>query len=266
MAVVLQNELAELFKAHEKYLKGASGGKRLDLSLKTGHELDFSHKILPGAEFVGSFLNHGNFSFAHLQQANFFGATLNNTNFLEANLTQADLRGAQMKGVNFTNATLNEANLADGSLLRRGESGELGPIHNIDNKLRLMDAVFKNATAQRAKFSSAIALSTDLSLANFKGAKLTGVNFAGSNMHGATFQNADLRGCNFSNTNMNAVILLGANVEGAVFEGADLTASLVHIPDAGNQAFSRAKLSKTMDNLEYSIKEIIASHKVWVNT
>src|SRR5581483_8049761 len=115
-------------------------GKRLDLSLKTGHELDFSKKILPGAEFVGAFLTHANFSYAHLEQANFFGATLNNTNFLEANLTQADLRGAQMKGVNFTNAILNEANLADGSLLRRNEGGELGPVHNIDSKLRLLDA------------------------------------------------------------------------------------------------------------------------------
>src|SRR5271154_2401796 len=149
MAVVLQNELAELFKLHEKYLRGVSGGKRLDLSLKTGHELDFSRKILPGAEFVGAFLNHGNFSWAHLEQANFFGATLNNVNFVEANLTEADMRGAQMQGVNFTNATLNEANFGDGSLLRQGVTGEINPIHQGDAKLRLLDAVFKNATAQK---------------------------------------------------------------------------------------------------------------------
>src|SRR5580704_17838376 len=165
MAVVLQNELAELFKQHEKYLRGVSGGKRLDMSLKTGHELDFSRKILPGAEFVGAFLNHSNFAYAHLEQANFFGATLNNVNFLEANLTEADMRGAQMQGVNFTKATLNEANLGDGSLLRRGQGGELGPVHTGDVKMRMYDAVFKNATAQRTKYSSAIALSTDLSLA-----------------------------------------------------------------------------------------------------
>src|ERR1700733_13613845 len=163
MAVVLQNDLAELFKQHEKYLKGAAGGKRLDISLQTGHELDFSRKILPGAEFVGAFLNHSNFSHAHLQQANFFGATLNRVNFLEANLTQSDMRGAQMQGVNFTNAILNEANLADGSLLTRGGAGDLKPVHVIDSKRRLLDSVFKNATAQRAKFSSAIALSTNLS-------------------------------------------------------------------------------------------------------
>ena len=266
MAVVLQNELAELFKQHEKYLKGVSGGKRLDLTLQTGHELDFSRKILPGAEFVGAFLNHSNFSHAHLEQANFFGATLNNVNFLEADLTQSDMRGAQMQGVNFTNATLNEANLGDGSLLRQGVTGEINPIHHGDAKLRLLDAVFKNATAQRAKFSSSIALSTNLSLANFKGAKLNGVNFSGSNMRGATFESADLRGCNFSNTNMNAVILLGANVDGASFEGADLTASLVHLPAADKATFSHAKMPKALENLEYSIKEIIANHKVWVNT
>ena len=267
MAVVLQNDLAELFKQHEKYLKGAAGGKRLDISLQTGHELDFSKKILPGAEFVGAFLNHSNFSGAHLEQANFFGATLNNVNFIEAILTQADMRGAQMHGVNFTNAFLNEANLGDGSLLRQGVGGEINPVHVGDAKLRLLNAVFKNATAQRAKFSSSIALSTDLSMANFKGAKLTGVNFSGSNMQGATLENADLRGCNFSNTNMNAVILLNANVEGATFEGADLTASLVHLSASSSHgAFNHAKMPKSLDNLEYSIKEIIASHKVWVST
>src|SRR5438132_604184 len=121
MAVILQNELMELFPLHEKYLKGSSGGKRLDLSLQTGHELDFSRHNLTGAEFVGSFLNHSNFSHAKLAQANFFGATLNNTSFFEADLTQVDMRGAQMQGVDFTNAILNEANLADGSLLKRGQ-------------------------------------------------------------------------------------------------------------------------------------------------
>src|SRR6202034_2516986 len=65
---------------------------------------------------------------------------------------------------------------------------------------------------------------------------------------------------------MKAVILLGANLDGANFEGADLTASLVHMPEVGKGAFSHAKMPKSLDNLEYSIKEIIANHKVWVNT
>src|SRR3984957_3910529 len=167
------------------------------------------------------------------------------------------MRGAQMQGVNFTNATLNEANFGDGSLLRQGVTGEINPIHHGDAKLRLLDAVFKNATAQKTKFSSAISLSTDLSLANFKGAKLTGVNFAGSNLRGVTFESADLRGCNFSNTNMNSTILLGANMDGAVFDGADLTASLVHLEEADAHAFSHAKMTKSLESLEYSIKEII---------
>src|ERR1700722_13749089 len=171
------------------------------------------------------------------------------------------MRGAQMQGVNFTNATLNEANFGDGSLLRQGVTGEINPIHHGDAKLRLLDAVFKNATAQKAKFSSAIALSTDLSLANFKNAKLTGVNFTGSNLHGATFESADLRGCNFTNANMSSVILLGANLDGAVFDGADLTASLVHIEDVGSQTFSTAKMTRSLESLEYSIKEIIANHR-----
>ena len=68
MPVILQSELAELFIQHERYQKGASGGKRFDISLQTGHELDFSARDLTSAEFVGAFLNHSNFSYAHLQQ------------------------------------------------------------------------------------------------------------------------------------------------------------------------------------------------------
>src|SRR5262249_12142041 len=149
----------------------------------------------------------------------------------------------------------------------RQQSGALNPVHHVDDaKLRMADAVFKNATAQRAKFSSAISLSTDLSLANFKGARLTGVNFTDSNLNGATFENADLRGCNFTNANMNASILLHANLDGAIFEGADLTACLVRVEDSKAYTFSHAKMNKSLENLEYSIKEIIASHKIWVNT
>src|ERR1700679_1902921 len=98
MAVILENELTEPFALHEKYVRGESGGKRLDLSLQTGHELDFSKKNLSSADFTGAFLNHGNFSYTKLRQANFFGSVLNNATFLEADLTQADMRGAQMHG------------------------------------------------------------------------------------------------------------------------------------------------------------------------
>jgi uncharacterized protein YjbI with pentapeptide repeats len=267
MPVILQNELAEYFAQHDRYLRGVSGGKRLDLSMQTGHELDFSKKNLTGAEFVGSFLNYANFSYSNLQQANFFGATMNNGNYIEADLSQADMRGAQMQFVNFTNAILNDANLSDGLLLRHQHGGGLGPVHTGDSKLRLSDAIFRNVTAQRAKFSSAIELSTNLSFANFKGAKLNGVNFAGSNLHGVTFENADLRGCNFSNADMSSVILLRANCDGAVFDGADLTASLVHTEEFSATTFSHAaKMTRSLESLEYSIKEIIADHRVWVNT
>ena len=45
------------------------------------------------------------------------------------------MRGAQLQGTNFTNAVLDDANLADGSLLRRQQSGELSPVHSGDAKL-----------------------------------------------------------------------------------------------------------------------------------
>jgi len=104
----LRTNLSSSYLSHEKYLKGESGGRRLDLSLKTGHELDFSHKSLSAADFTGAFLNTVIFHTPNFSKR-FFGSILNNSSFVEADLTQADMRGAQMQGTNFTNAILNEA-------------------------------------------------------------------------------------------------------------------------------------------------------------
>jgi len=193
MSVVVQSEIAELSLQHERFLRGISGGRRFDISMHTGHELDLSKRDLSAAEFVGAFLTHADFSRSKIVQGNFFGATLNNSTFFEADLSQADMRGAQMQGVNFTNAVINDANLSDGTLLKHQQGGGLGPVHTTSSKLRLCDAIFRNTTAQRARFSSAIELSTNLSFANFKNAKLNGVNFTNSNLHGTTFESADLR-------------------------------------------------------------------------
>jgi len=62
------------------------------------------------------------------------------------------------------------------------------------------------------------------------------------------------------------ICVLHANLDGAIFDGADLTASLIHTEDLHSDAFSNVKVSKSLENLEYSIKAIIAEHRVWVNT
>ncbi|MGE4350890.1 MAG: pentapeptide repeat-containing protein [Bdellovibrionales bacterium] len=265
MALVIQDELESMLVLHERFLKGLNNSRRLDLTMMKGRNLDFSKRILTEGDFVGAIMDGSCFVECQAQRANFFGSNLSRCSFEKADLCQADLRGAHMRAADFTSAVLTEANFGEGSLLRRAYDGDIAPVHGTnDSSQRMKDTVFRNASAERTRFSSAVALSTDLSFANFRGAKLSGVNFAGSNLRGVSFSQADLTNCNFNNTNMNSVILSGAILKGASFQGADLTASVIDRSDYGSGTFNDAKLPRNIENLDIEIQEILANHHLWI--
>ena len=74
-----QNELNEILKKHEMWLKGEEGGERANLS---GADLS-------GANLYGAILFGANLRGANLSEANLSGA----------NLSEANLSGANLKGV-----------------------------------------------------------------------------------------------------------------------------------------------------------------------
>jgi len=100
-----------------------------------------------------------------------------------------------------------------------------------------------------AKFSSAIALSTDLSLANFKGAR-SRRQFQWQQSARRDIRERRSAWLQFQQHQYELCYSLRANLDGAVFDGADLTASLVHIEDVENNTFSHAKMTRSLDSLE----------------
>jgi uncharacterized protein YjbI with pentapeptide repeats len=265
MPILFQKDLDAMILAHERQLKGQLGGQRLDVSMQTARGLTFNKRNVSDADFVGAMLDNSCFIETQMRRCNLFGASMVRCDLQGADLSQADLRGSHLRSANFTHAVLNDANFGEGALVKQHLGGDIAPVHNsVSPHLRMSDTIFKSASAERAKFSSAISLSTDLSLANFSGAKLCGVSFVGSNLYGASFRNADLKGCDFSSCNMNSVILSGAILDNTLFDDADMTASMIDSSERYGVAFARAKMTRMLENLDEKIKEILTGHHLWV--
>lgn len=103
MRNITEEELNEILRKHELWLKGKDGGKIADLS-----EADLSGAPLRGA---------------NLCRADLSGADLRGANLRGANLIEADLSGANLRGANLSEADLSGANLSEAFLEEADFSG-----------------------------------------------------------------------------------------------------------------------------------------------
>lgn len=85
------NELQEILKKHELWLKDKEGGCKADLSR---------------ANLSGADLSRADLSWANLSGADLSGADLSWADLSKANLSWADLRRANLRGANLSDADL----------------------------------------------------------------------------------------------------------------------------------------------------------------
>ena len=97
MKNISKEELKEILKKHEMWLKDEKGGERADLS---------------NTDLSGVYLWNANLIYANLS-----GANLSNAGLWNANLTSADLSNADLSGADLSNANLSGANLSDANLI-----------------------------------------------------------------------------------------------------------------------------------------------------
>ncbi len=102
------NSILEL---HLKFLRGAPGGERANLS-----GADLSGADLSRANLSGAYLSGADLSRANLSRANLSGAYLSGANLSRANLSGADLSGAYLSGAYLSRANLSGANLSRANL------------------------------------------------------------------------------------------------------------------------------------------------------
>ena len=106
MRNISQEELKEILKEHEMWLKDEEGGKRANLSYVNLSNADLSHANLRVANLMGVNLSNSNLHNADLTCAN-----LKVANLTDADLTNVDLTCANLEGTNLTDADLRNANL-----------------------------------------------------------------------------------------------------------------------------------------------------------
>ena len=121
MRNISQEELKEILKEHEMWLKDEKGGKRADLSNAdlSGANLWNANLIyadLNGANLSNADLWNANLTSADLTYANLSGADLSNTDLTYANLSGANLSDADLKCANLRGANLEDANLINADL------------------------------------------------------------------------------------------------------------------------------------------------------
>ena len=106
MKKISQEELKEILKKHEMWLKDEEGGERADLSYVDLKCVDLSYTNLRAANLMGI-----NLSDSNLHNADLTCTDLRYANLTDADLTDVDLTCANLEGANLTDADLRNSNL-----------------------------------------------------------------------------------------------------------------------------------------------------------
>ena len=106
MKNISQEELEEILKKHEMWLKNEEGGERADLSYADLKCVDLSYTNLRATNLMGI-----NLSDSNLYNADLTCADLRYANLTDADLTDVDLTCANLEGANLTDADLRNSNL-----------------------------------------------------------------------------------------------------------------------------------------------------------
>ena len=101
MKEITRDELNEILRKHDLWLKGDFNGARANLNGAN----------LYGANLYGANLYGADLNGADLNGANLYGANLIRADLIRADLIRADLNGANLRGANLRGANLRGANL-----------------------------------------------------------------------------------------------------------------------------------------------------------
>ncbi|MFY7851542.1 MAG: pentapeptide repeat-containing protein, partial [Brevundimonas sp.] len=100
--------------AHERFVSGKPGGRKLSLKFVDLTGVSMAHRILDDADFSGSVLQNCNMAGARLERAVLFGCDLRGADLTRARLVRADIRGTCLQGADLSEANLTQADFREG--------------------------------------------------------------------------------------------------------------------------------------------------------
>ena len=164
-----QNELNEIIKLHELWLRDSARGKQAVFEDTDLSGLSFTRANLSKSKFYGCSLIETNFSCAVLEESEFNEIDLTNALFYESDLTRATIDNASAPDVNFRAAKLISIRVSDSDFSRG----------------YFKDAIAQNSQWYDVNLTDAVLLSANFIHADIRDCNLTGirVNYTIGNGH-----------------------------------------------------------------------------------
>ncbi len=233
-----------LVSAHEAFISGRPGGRRVTLSYIVAKGMRCDGRVLSDARLDGADLSGTTFVGTDLRRSSFYCANLALCDFTEARLQRADLRGCSFSAARLAGANLDEADLRAAVLMA---SDELLGLRWVGG--RETDSEARKRGDLGEGFAHAI-------------------DFSNCSMQGVQMRDANLKCANFSGANLNGANMGGARLEGAVFKGAILTGVDVAKLGLPPATFASCVIDPTAEALARAdeIRRELERAKAWTNT
>jgi len=201
--MITQEQLNEVVKEHELWLKDHKQGKRAEL-----HDYRFGSLL----EKIDLDLSGVNLSEADLSGSSFYKAKL-----IGVNLSGANLKGTSFMDVDLTDAVLDDIDMPNGSISHSNLTRVNAKRANFIN-CHMWDNCYENAVLSASRFIAAA-----LCDGNFRGANLSSCDFRWADLDYVHFENAILSNADLRWTkNSYWARFEGANMEGIEIEGSPI--------------------------------------------
>lgn len=242
-------ELEKALKAHDAYMNGKMGARRLVLNNCDLRQANLRNCDLRNADFTGSRLERADLSGANLKSASLFSCDLRLANLTYSDLSRADLRGALFNGADLSHANLSEADMREGVVMRQERNGDLTTVSHAPLATSSCETSFRGAQMSNAKMGGIIAIAADFSDAVMRDVKLVRAHLKQANLTGADLSNSDLSGANLEGACLKGAVLTGASTFGMDTRGADMSDVLVEpkLPDADTANRIKAMLESHIE-------------------
>src|SRR5258706_1581511 len=204
--------LREAVEAHQRYLAGRSGGRRLSLTYADLSNCTLEGLDLREADFAGANCHGWTLSRANLTVGILFGSDLREADLRRANLSRADLRGACLRGANLAGAELPGCDLREGRIALQDKLDGFRILRHEHRPGELNYAILSGANLAGAQMAGAVAMSADFTDANLAGAQMAGAKLTRAVLDGADLSGADLAGADLSGAAMKRTVLDDANL------------------------------------------------------
>src|SRR5580698_9747688 len=106
-----QQDVDKTLALHERFLRGAQGGRRAFLRYVDAPGIDCRRRLLNDVDFTGANFSDSTFAGSHFERAALYCVNLEGCDLRGTNLRRADLRGARLAGAVLSGAVMDEADM-----------------------------------------------------------------------------------------------------------------------------------------------------------